>query len=71
VHGERVAEVVESCATPRTGAEIVPLLFQRTLDRHQLGFAIGETMAHLAHAVALGRLARRERADGVWLYERT
>jgi len=70
LHGERIAETVEACATPRTGAEIVPLLFRRTLDRHQLGFAIGETMAHLAHAVALGRLVRRERADGVWLFER-
>jgi glyoxylase-like metal-dependent hydrolase (beta-lactamase superfamily II) len=70
LHGARIAEVVEACATPRTGADIVPMLFRRTLDRHQLGFAIGETMAHLARAVALGRLARRERADGVWLFER-
>jgi glyoxylase-like metal-dependent hydrolase (beta-lactamase superfamily II) len=70
LHGERVATVVDACATPRTGADIVPVLFRRTLDRHQLGFAIGETMAHLAHAVALGHLARRERADGVWLFER-
>jgi glyoxylase-like metal-dependent hydrolase (beta-lactamase superfamily II) len=70
LHGERIAEVVEACAMPRTGAEIVPVLFRRTLDRHQLGFAIGETMAHLAHAVARGHLARRERGDGVWLFER-
>jgi glyoxylase-like metal-dependent hydrolase (beta-lactamase superfamily II) len=70
LHGERITEAVDACATPRTGADIVPVLFRRTLDRHQLGFAIGETMAHLAHAVALSRLARRERADGVWLFER-
>jgi Metallo-beta-lactamase-like, C-terminal domain len=47
----------------------VPVLFRRTLDRHQLGFAIGETMAHLARAVAAGGLARHEREDGVWLFE--
>jgi glyoxylase-like metal-dependent hydrolase (beta-lactamase superfamily II) len=70
LHDQRIAAVVEACAVPRTGAEIVPLLFRRALDGHQLGFAVGETMAHLAHAEALGRLARRERADGVWLYER-
>ena len=70
LHGERIAEVVEACAEARTGAEIVPVLFRRTLDRHQLGFAIGETMAHLAHAVALGLLVRRERGDGVWLFEK-
>lgn len=69
LHAERVAEIVTHCKTPRTGAEIVPVLFSRTLDRHQLGFAIGETMAHLARAVAAGGLARHEREDGVWLFE--
>ncbi len=70
LHRERVAEVVAACDEPRTGADIVPVLFRRTLDRHQLGFAIGETMAHIAHAVAAGRLARRQRDDGVWLFQR-
>jgi glyoxylase-like metal-dependent hydrolase (beta-lactamase superfamily II) len=70
LHRQRVAEIVTHCREPRTGAEIVPLLFSRALDRHQLGFAIGETMAHLARAVAGGGLARHERADGVWLFQR-
>jgi glyoxylase-like metal-dependent hydrolase (beta-lactamase superfamily II) len=70
LHAARVAEIVAACERPRTGADIVPVLFRRTLDRHQLGFAIGETMAHLARAVASGRLHRRERADGVWLFQR-
>lgn len=70
LHDQRVHEVAEACGEPRTGAEIVPILFRRTLDRHQLGFAVGETMAHLAHAVGLGLLARHERSDGVWLFQR-
>jgi glyoxylase-like metal-dependent hydrolase (beta-lactamase superfamily II) len=70
LHAERVDEIVTACATPHTGAQIVPILFTRTLDRHQLGFAIGETMAHLARAVAAGQLARSEREDGVWLFQR-
>lgn len=70
LHEARVADVVSACVTPRTGAEIMPVLFNRSLDRHQLGFAIGETMAHLARAVAMGGLARRERPDGVWLFQR-
>jgi glyoxylase-like metal-dependent hydrolase (beta-lactamase superfamily II) len=69
LHETRVAEIVTHCREPRTGAEIVPMLFRRTLDRHQLGFAIGETMAHLARAVATGGLARHERDDGVWLFK--
>ncbi|MGO8921022.1 MAG: MBL fold metallo-hydrolase [Stellaceae bacterium] len=70
LHAERVAEIVAACECPRTGAEIVPVLFRRTLDRHQLGFAIGETMAHLARAIADGGIARHEREDGVWLFQR-
>jgi glyoxylase-like metal-dependent hydrolase (beta-lactamase superfamily II) len=70
LHERRVAEIVAACRQPRTGAETVPILFARTLDRHQLGFAIGETMAHLARAVAIGQLARRERPDGVWVFQR-
>ncbi|HWI25902.1 MAG TPA: MBL fold metallo-hydrolase [Stellaceae bacterium] len=70
LHRQRVAEIVAHCREPRTGAEIMPVLFSRALDRHQLGFAIGETMAHLARAVAGGGLQRHERADGVWLFQR-
>ncbi|HZB91240.1 MAG TPA: MBL fold metallo-hydrolase [Stellaceae bacterium] len=70
LHEARLAEIVEHCRKPRTGAEIVPVLFRRALDGHQIGFAIGETMAHLARAVADGALARHEREDGVWMFER-
>jgi glyoxylase-like metal-dependent hydrolase (beta-lactamase superfamily II) len=70
LHERRVGDIVAACRHPRTGAETVPILFTRTLDRHQLGFAIGETMAHLARAVATGRLARRERADGISMFQR-
>ena len=69
-HETRIAEIVAACARPRTGAEIVPVLFRRALDGQQLGFAIGETMAHLARAVASGALVRHEREDGVWLFQR-
>jgi glyoxylase-like metal-dependent hydrolase (beta-lactamase superfamily II) len=68
LHEQRVADIVAACAEPRTGAELLPVLFSRSLDKHQLGFAIGETMAHIARAEALGVLARGERADGVWLF---
>jgi glyoxylase-like metal-dependent hydrolase (beta-lactamase superfamily II) len=70
LHESRVADIVAACAEARTGAELVPVLFSRTLDKHQLGFAIGETMAHVARAVVEGGLARTERADGVWLFRR-
>jgi len=46
------------------------VLFRRKLDAHQLGFAIGETLAHLQYLVNTGRMRRGERADGVYAYRR-
>lgn len=70
LHRRRLAEIEAACAAPQTTKDMVPLLFPRALDLHQMGFAIGETLAHLIHSVALGRLKRDERGDGAWLFER-
>lgn len=69
-HDARLAEIEAACAKPHTAAEIVPILFRRQLDAHQLGFAVGESLAHIQYLVRLGRLERSERADGVYLYRR-
>jgi glyoxylase-like metal-dependent hydrolase (beta-lactamase superfamily II) len=69
LHEERLAQIETACERPRSTAEIMPLLFRRALDRHQLGFAVGETLAHLVHAANTGRVTRYEREDGVWLFE--
>jgi glyoxylase-like metal-dependent hydrolase (beta-lactamase superfamily II) len=71
LHAERLDQVVSACAAPRTAAELVPTLFTRALDRHQLGFAVGETLSHLVRATVADRLRRYERGDGVWLFEQT
>ncbi len=70
LHQQRLLEIETACDAPRSTAELVPLLFTRTLDQHQLGFAVGETLAHLIHATSTGRLTRHERADGVWMFQR-
>jgi hypothetical protein len=41
------------------------MLFRRQLDAHQLGFAIGETVAHLHFLEARGQAARVVGRDGV------
>ena len=71
LHAARLDQVVSACSQPRTVADLVPTLFTRTLDRHQLGFALGETLSHLVRATNAGRLRRYERPDGVWLFQRT
>ncbi|BBK45041.1 MBL fold metallo-hydrolase [Allostella vacuolata] len=67
-HDDRLADVVGALDRPRPAAEILPVLFRRKLDLHQLGFAIGEAIAHLAYLHHRGRIRRERRADGVFVY---
>ncbi len=68
-HDARLAEVLAHCASPRTAADIVPIMFRRPLDAHQLFFAFGEALAHL-HALWYDGALRRERdADGVYRFQ--
>jgi glyoxylase-like metal-dependent hydrolase (beta-lactamase superfamily II) len=69
-HEERLAATLEACARPATAVEVMPRLFDRTLDRHQLGFALGETLAHLNLLVTDGRIARDLDRDGRFRYRR-
>ena len=68
-HAARLAEVVEAChATPRCAAEIVPIMFRRPLDAHQMTFALGEALAHLHYLWHRGVLSREEDAAGIWRF---
>jgi glyoxylase-like metal-dependent hydrolase (beta-lactamase superfamily II) len=64
-HDARLAETLDALAEPRAGAELIPILFRRQLDIHQLSFAIGEVLAHLNLLEADGAVARETGADGV------
>jgi glyoxylase-like metal-dependent hydrolase (beta-lactamase superfamily II) len=69
-HAARLAELEAACAAPRSTMEIVPVLFRRQLDAQQLGFAVGEAVAHLNYLLARGRLTRSEGEDGIYRYQR-
>ena len=64
-HDARLAETLDALAEPRSAAALVPLLFQRELDTHQLTFALGEALAHLHFLEADGRVRREVGEDGV------
>jgi glyoxylase-like metal-dependent hydrolase (beta-lactamase superfamily II) len=64
-HRERLAEVIDACVTPQSAADIVPVMFRRKLDAHQLTFALGEALAHLHKLWFDGTLRRDIGADGV------
>lgn len=68
-HDARFADVLAACAEqPRSAADIVPLLFRRKLDLHQLTFALGEAIAHLHGLWFAGKLRRIAGADGVFRF---
>ena len=64
-HVARLAEVVQACAAPRSAVDIVPIMFRRPLDAHQLSFALGEALAHLHKLWFDGVLRRAAGDDGV------
>ena len=45
--------------------QLLPVLFRRPLDRHQMAFALGEALAHLHYLRNQGALACMPGADGV------
>jgi glyoxylase-like metal-dependent hydrolase (beta-lactamase superfamily II) len=57
-HHEDRCEIVEAAcrSEPRTAAEVVPFLFPRALDPHQMSFAFSETLAHMNMMAGEGRL---------------
>lgn len=67
-HEDRLDRAVETAGRGSTAVEIMPALFDRELDAHQLGFALGEALAHLNYLVFRGRLRRSIDAKGVHRY---
>ncbi len=65
-HEERLDVVLEACADqPRSAAELLQVMFRRTLDLHQTTFAMGEAIAHLHALVGRGRMNQALDADGI------
>jgi glyoxylase-like metal-dependent hydrolase (beta-lactamase superfamily II) len=67
-HVARLAEVVDACAAPQSAADIVPIMFRRPLDAHQLSFALGEALAHLHKLWFDALLVRTVTPDGVLMF---
>ncbi|MBY0573724.1 MAG: MBL fold metallo-hydrolase [Undibacterium sp.] len=67
-HQERLAEVVDACRTPRSAHDIVPIMFKRELDAHQLTFALGEALAHCHQLWLSGKLKRELGADDIYRF---
>jgi len=65
-HEKRCLLIADACReAPRSAAELVPVLFTRQLDPHQMSFAFSETLAHVNYMLGRGELAWAETEGGV------
>ncbi|VCU68155.1 Hydroxyacylglutathione hydrolase [Pigmentiphaga humi] len=65
-HADHLERVRRACAEqPRSGYDIVPVLFRRKLDLHQMTFALGEAIAHLHMLYYRGDVVRETGEDGI------
>jgi glyoxylase-like metal-dependent hydrolase (beta-lactamase superfamily II) len=69
-HFARLAELEAACGEPHTAAELLPVLFRRPLDDHQMMFAMGEIVAHLNYLLRDGRLKRTQNDQGIYRFMR-
>ncbi len=68
-HRDRLAEVRDACAAQAcSAADIVPVMFKRPLDLHQMTFAMGEALAHLHALWHDGELVRKLEGDGIYRF---
>lgn len=69
-HQERLERTRNGADHPATVLELTAALFRRQLDDLQLGFAVGETLAHANYLVTRGELRRTLSETGLWLFEK-
>lgn len=68
-HHDRLQDTLEACgSTGLSAAGLVPVLFKRKLDLHQLTFAMGEALAHLHALWYEGKLRREKREDDIYYF---
>jgi glyoxylase-like metal-dependent hydrolase (beta-lactamase superfamily II) len=68
-HAERLDDLLRACTSPVSAADVVPVLFRRKLDLHQLTFAMGEALAHLHALYFEGKLVRTVDEAGVYRFQ--
>jgi glyoxylase-like metal-dependent hydrolase (beta-lactamase superfamily II) len=65
-HLLRCEAIAGACrAAPRSAAELIPAIFERALDAHQMGFAFSEVLAHVNYMLRRGELRAVTGADRV------
>lgn len=68
-HEDHLLALEEACLEGApTAVELLPVLFKRPLDGHQIGMALGECVAHLNFLYQRGQLQRTLNGQGHYVY---
>ncbi|NND66379.1 MAG: MBL fold metallo-hydrolase [Halioglobus sp.] len=68
-HEDHLLALEEACVEEgHTALELLPVLFKRELDEHNLGLALGECLAHLNYLHQRGQVARELDEKGAYRY---
>jgi hypothetical protein len=68
-HEEHLLALEEACLSdPASAMELLPVMFKRKLDDHNLGLALGECIAHLNYLHHRGQIERTVDELGCYRY---
>ena len=67
-HEDRMLAIEEHCTEPDTARSLLPVLFKRKLNQHQVMMALGEAIAHCHLLMHRNRLHRELHSDGVYRF---
>lgn len=69
-HAERLEDIMSACPAEGMSAyQVLPVLFKREMDAHQMTFALGESLAHLHFLWFAGNLSRYRGPEGVYYFK--
>jgi hypothetical protein len=69
-HHQRLDALLVACEEPRSAADLLSVLFKRELDAHQIMFAMGESLSHLAYLAKDHKLKTLRCSDEITRYQR-
>jgi glyoxylase-like metal-dependent hydrolase (beta-lactamase superfamily II) len=64
-HERRCAAILAACREPQPAADLLPAIFPRPLDPHEMSFAFSEVLAHVNTLLRRGALVWAEPQGGI------
>ena len=68
-HHRALERLEDFLQEPHTAGECFPPLFKRAIGEGEYGLALVEAVGHVNHLYTQGRITRRRRDDGAWLWQ--